>query len=131
MSMIEKIINDKDDLIKGNGASAEQIDSAEKQLGIKFATEYKEYLLQFGVVSFDGREFTGITPVERLDVVVITKEERARDTRGGRENYYVIEQTGMDDIVIWQDESGKVYQTYGVNEPKQIFDSLSDYLQDW
>ena len=128
MDRIIEVIEEKIDLIAGQGASKQEIELAEKQLGIRFASEYKEYLQKYGSASFDGSEFTGITPIERLNVVIVTKKERDRDASGERDNCYVIEQTGMDDIVIWQDESGKVYQTYGIEKPKQIFNSLVEYI---
>lgn len=127
MSRIEEVLNAKKKLIAGHGASEKDICSAEEQLNIKFALEYRDYLLRYGAVSYGGREFTGITPIERINVVSVTEEERARDI-DNRESFYVIEQTGMDDIVIWQNEEGKIYKTYGIEAPKQIYNSLEEFF---
>ncbi len=127
MREITEIIYGKDEYIAGNGTSEQQIAFAEEQLGVKFAPEYKKYLSQFGVVSFDGREFTGITPIKRLDVVSVTNEERSR-APVERKKLYVIEQTNVDDVVFWQDSDGVIYSTYGIGIPRKEYNSLSEFL---
>ncbi len=42
---------------------------------------------------------------------------------------YVIEQTHIDDIVIWQSEAGEIYQTVGGLKPEKIADGIIDYFQ--
>lgn len=42
---------------------------------------------------------------------------------------YVIENTGVDGIMIWQDTKGKIYQTKPESKPKKIVDSLAEYIE--
>lgn len=42
---------------------------------------------------------------------------------------YAIEQVHIDDIVIWQSESGEVYQTVGDSKPEKIANSIIEYIQ--
>lgn len=41
---------------------------------------------------------------------------------------YVIENTGIDVIIIWQDENGSIYKTNYDSKPKKIAASLADYI---
>ena len=41
---------------------------------------------------------------------------------------YVIENTYIDSIIIWQDKSGKIYKTVAGEEPKYLVSSLVDYI---
>ena len=60
-------------------------------------------------------------------MVAVTKEERDRDI-SNRGVMYVIEQTGIDYIDIWQGKSGQVYRTYGNEKSKQISNSLEEFF---
>ena len=42
---------------------------------------------------------------------------------------YVIEETHMDDIVIWQNAKGEIYQTAPNAKPIKICDSLAEYVE--
>ncbi|MDR3313690.1 MAG: SMI1/KNR4 family protein [Oscillospiraceae bacterium] len=52
-----------------NGVTEQQIIEAEQKFGLKFFSDYREYLSEFGIVSFGGHEFTGICSSTRLNVV--------------------------------------------------------------
>lgn len=125
-SIIE-VINSIDKLKTFKPASSEDIASAENELGIKFASDYKEYLSKFGAVIGDGIELTGIAKSAHRDVVKVTKECWDLNDKVPH-NMYVIEDSGIDGIVIWQDKSGKVYQSEPSSKPKKIASSLSDYI---
>ena len=43
-------------------------------------------------------------------------------------NMYVVESTGIEGIVILQDENGTIYSAAPNQEPQKIYDSLADYL---
>ena len=43
---------------------------------------------------------------------------------------YVIEQTHIDDIVIWRSASGEVYQTIFWGNPKKIAEGIIGYIQE-
>lgn len=115
------------DFVSGKGTETTEVGSAEKRLGLKFSDEYKQYLLTVGVASADGHEFTGITPIERINVVNVTEYERKNNpTVPG--NLYVIEQANIDGIVIWQSETGEIYQTMPNTNPVRLCNSLSEYI---
>lgn len=110
-----------------NGVDEESINDAEEQLGVTFSKEFRDYVKAFGDASANGHEITGITDNKRLDVVSVTLAERTRNPTIPIE-LYVVEQTGVDRIVIWQDASGSIYQTIPGGNLEKIFDSLSDFV---
>ncbi len=113
--------------VSGKGTDATEVGSAEKRLGLKFSDEYKQYLLTVSVASADGYEFTGITPIERINVVSVTEYER-KNNPAVPGDLYVIEQADIDDIVIWQSETGEIYQTVPNASPVRLCGSLSEYI---
>lgn len=126
MNDIIKTLKNAPDFIGGRGRSDKDIESAEKELGIDFAPDYKAYLKEIGLGCFDGHELTGICEDPRLDVVHVTKDQWK--TNPGAKNYYVIEEANIDGIVIWQDNSGKIYITVENSKPRLIADSMVDYI---
>ena len=106
----------------------EEIKAAEEKLGTKFSPEYREYALACGFASITGHEFTGICPAKRMNVVDVTLSERMKQSQSTN-NLYVVEQTNMDEVVIWQDANGTVYQTSPGKLPIKICDSLEEYLK--
>ena len=107
--------------------SMEQIADAEKALTLRFADDYREYLLSFGITSSDGREFTGICNSKRLNVVDVTLAEKSI-TPGIPQDWYVLEEANIDGIVIWQNSIGKTFQTQPGREAVKLADSICDYL---
>ena len=81
---------------------------------------------EYGAVTFSGHELTGICNSKRLNVVDVTKEERKYNKVP--EDWYVIEQANIDDIVIWQDTNGAVYQTMPNKKPIKLCNSLLEYI---
>lgn len=108
------------------GASLLQIENAEKTLKLKFASEFKECLHEFGAVSIGGHELTGFSADRNLDVVEVTKKNRERLNL--ERSRYVIEEAHIDGIVIWQDSNGMIYETAPNMEAKKIANSLTEYL---
>ena len=109
-------------------ATNEQIANAEETLGLSFAKEYKEYLLEFGCASIYGHEFTGICKAARLDVVSVTTEQK-NCFDGIPDDWYVIEETNIDGVVIWQNSGGKIYASAPKKLAEEIASSLADYLE--
>ena len=122
-----KALKNKPDFYMLSGATTEQIDQAEKALDVKFAKEYREYLSAFGVASVFGHEFTGICQSSRLNVVDVTISERQRNPSVPLE-FYVVEQANMDNIVVWQSNTGAVYQSAKKTSPVELCNSLYEYL---
>lgn len=125
---ITELLQDRSDLICGSGVGKSAISAAESTLGLRFADEYREYLLAFSCAIVDSRELTGICNVARTSVVPVTIAEWQANPNV-EHTLYVIEQANIDGIVIWQDGSGIVFQSQPNMPPEKIADSLVEYLQ--
>lgn len=119
IDLVKKLPN----LDKPKPASIQDIENAEKELGLKFSNEYKECLKEFGYIGAYATELTGI-----YDVVSVTKREWKLNPNVPH-NMYVIEEAG-DGIIIWQDASGYIYETLtGNDKPNKIESSLYNYIK--
>lgn len=127
MTDIVELIQKQLDLYVMKGASAADIETAERELGLRFAKDYRKYVAQFGAASFSNRELTGVCQSARLNVVAVTIYERSKVSVP--EDWYVIEQTNIDSIVIWQAATGAVYKTMPGYQPERICNSLAEYIQ--
>ncbi len=127
MSKIIEIVNTLPELLPLKPATAVQIIDAELQLRVSFADEYKEYLANFGAIMADGVELTGIAKAEYRNVVSVTKKERGLNPNIPN-TLYVVEDTHIDGIIIWQDTQGLIYKSHPESEPCKIAESLGDYL---
>lgn len=109
-----------------NGVEASDIVNAEKRLGIRFDEEYRNYLMQYGVVSFGSHELLGLGGDSYLDVV----EETLRERTAARfpKNCYLIENLGIDGILILQDTQGSVYELSDAGNRK-IAGSFGEYIE--
>lgn len=126
MNIVE-FINSLEDADTLGELDEKKVESAEKELGIKFAEDYRNYLLNFSYLSFEGVELTGIVDNSAFNVVDITKKEREENNLDFK--YYVISELGIDSILILQDEDGFIYEREFRKEPKKIFNNLIDYLK--
>lgn len=127
MTDIIELIQKQPDLYVMTGASAADVEKAECELGLRFAKDYRKYVEQFGAASFSNRELTGVCQSARLSVVAVTIYERSKVSVP--EDWYVIEQTNIDSIVIWQAAAGDVYKTIPGYQPERICNSLAEYIQ--
>lgn len=127
MKKIITLINSLPDMLPLTPASGTQITDAELQLRVSFADEYKDYLSAFGAIIADGIELTGIAKSEYRNVVELTKKEWELNPRVPH-TMYVVENTCIDGIIIWQDTNGTVYQTSPNTDPKKIAQSLEEYI---
>lgn len=126
MKDILNFIKNKSKFYSIGNISEENIKEAELILNIRFASDYRMIIKEYGAVTFSGHELTGICNSKRLNVVDVTKEERKYNKVP--EDWYVIEQANIDDIVIWQDTSGAVYQTMPNKKPIKLCNSLLEYI---
>lgn len=108
--------------------SKDKIVMAEQQLGLNFSQEFFDYIAECGIASITGHEFTGICTSERLNVVDVTRIEKHNNSQVPND-FYVVEQTNIDGIVIWQNDSGAVFQTKPGLLPIMICDSLEEYIR--
>jgi hypothetical protein len=127
MNIVEKIKKIKDLEITSNGrASEEEIIRAEKRLNLKFSKEYKEYIKEFGAISFFGNEWSGLNIDGYFNVVNMTEDERALN-ESFPEKYFVVENIGVDSIFIISNEDGKIYSIQ-YDKIEFLCNSLSEYL---
>ena len=126
MKDILNLIKNKSKFYSIGNISEENIKEAELILNIRFASDYRMIMKEYGAVTFSGHELTGICNSKRLNVVDVTKEERKYNKVP--EDWYVIEQANIDDIVIWQDTNGAVYQTMPNKKPIKLCNSLLEYI---
>lgn len=108
-------------------ASEEDVFKAEKELNLVFADEYKKYLLAFGAVQSDIIAISGIIDDYDYNVVNLTKRLKLSN-KNIPDNFYVIEDVGVDGLVIWQSSDGTIYQSIPNSKPVKIFGSLSEFL---
>lgn len=127
MSELIELMRCKNNFYTEKGVSIAEIEQAEKSLCIKFATDFNEYLQEFGAVSYGGHELTGFSSDKNLCVVEATQKNWRKHNVA--QNLYVIEETHIDGVVIWQDESGHVYQTSPASQPIKIANSLLEYIR--
>lgn len=107
--------------------TSQDIINAEHQLKLTFSDEYREYLLAFGCASVYGHELTGLTDIQRLNVVTQTLKERQSNPHITND-LYVIEVTNIDGIIIWQSSTGKIFESIYDSTPTLIHKSLYDYI---
>ena len=124
---IIKILKQKSDLLHGIGVDQKTISEAERELGLTFADEYKEYLKEMAIVAYSGHELTGLTKSERTNVVQVTRKKK-RISPSVPMDWYVIEDANIDGIVIWQDGQGKIYKTLYDSQAVCIASSLVDFI---
>jgi hypothetical protein len=127
MSNIVDIIKQLPDLLPLKGATNIEIDDALLLLRLNFSDEYREYLAHFGAIMADGIELTGIAKAKHRDVVTVTKQEWALNPNVPH-TMYVIENTGIEGVIIWQDANGSIYKTTPNAQPRKIANSLADYI---
>lgn len=125
---IVDVIRKLPDLLPLKPATDSQISDAESKLKVSFADDYKAYLKEFGAIMADGIELSGIAKSGHRSVVSLTEQERALNTNVSH-TMYVIENTCVDGIIIWQDTKGKIYQTKPESKPKKIANSLVEYIE--
>lgn len=109
-------------------ASPESVAEAEHYLGLQFAPDYKAYVQRFGAISACGIELTGVTTSRRLDVVAVTKMNRAMNSNIPLD-MYVIEDMAIDGLLILQDATGAVYSAPPHGVPRKVFNCLADYVK--
>lgn len=127
MSKIIEVIESLPDLISVGAATKMDVIAAENDLALQFSEEYKEYLYKFGAVLADDTELTGIAKSKNRNVICVTQREWEMNPLISHD-LYVVENIGIEGIIIWQDAKGKVYQSLPNKRAEYIAESLADYL---
>lgn len=128
MSKIINAVKQLKDLKTFVPATDKDIRSIELDLHVYLSDEYKEYLKNFGAVLADNVELTGFAKSECRNVVKVTTAEWEKNPGTKEKKMYVIENVGIDGIIIWQDQSGAIYETHPDAAAEKIADSMADYL---
>ena len=127
MSTIINTLKSFSDLLTLTPMEENEIVKAESKLSLTFAIEYREYMSEFGAAAVYGHELTGIVNSERLNVVSVTTREWRLNSQVPQ-NMYVVENPAIDGIIVWQDSSGKIFQSSPNSAPKAIANSIEEYL---
>lgn len=108
--------------------SENDINDAEKVLGLRFANEYRMYTMKFGAISANGLELTGVVNAPRLNVVNVTTSEKSLNPNIP-DDMYVIENTGIDGVLMLQNTRGEIFSISPASKPVKKFNSLAEYLR--
>ncbi len=128
MTDIHVALQNKPGFLAMTPVSDEQIQKAEAQLGVSFSKDYTAYVRAYGAVTYEGHELTGICKSSHLNVVNVTLEEREKNSDVPSE-WYVIEQLNIDNVSIWQDSFGGIYQVVPGSKPEKIHHLLVEYIK--
>ncbi len=119
----------------------EEIRKAEQELGVKFADDYVKCLLNYGKLSVGHTELMGMSYCDtssqksinlyrNRDVVYQTLSLKNLECHAHiPKNMYVIDDLGIEMFLVWQDETGAVYNTLPWSGPKKEADSLAEYIK--
>lgn len=127
METIIDVIRTLKGLVHMQGASQEAIQEAETKLQLTFAPDYKLYLIQYGVISANGIELTGIINSPRLSVVEATHRARTEDHLPA--NFYVIEELSIERCIVVQNPQGEVFRYTPSAGLYRVADNLTGYIQ--
>lgn len=127
MENIVDKINKIEKLFHAKGCTDEQVKTAEKKLGFSLPLEYVQYVREFGAISFYATEWTGLNVGGRINVVDVTEQERALNSNFPKD-CFVLENQGIDGIIIVADTDGKVFSIH-YEEKELICKSISAYLE--
>ncbi|MBR4334696.1 MAG: SMI1/KNR4 family protein [Clostridia bacterium] len=120
---------ENENLLKSvNGAPDEEIQKIEKNMGVIFASDYREFLSKIGACIINGHEIVGICEFSDMCVENVTSIVRQQE-KIIPAGLYVVENANIDGIVIWQDSTGTIYQTSPGKQPTRICDSLEEYIK--
>lgn len=108
--------------------SEKDIENAEKTLGLRFADEYRNYTKKFGAISANGIEITGVVSAPRLNVVNVTTSEKHLNDNIP-DDMYVIENTGIEGVLMLQNDKGEIFSIAPNSKPEKKFNSLAKYLK--
>lgn len=128
MSIIIEKIKEIPNLYQSQGASEIEIKQAESKLGLMFSTEFKDYLMSYGQISFLNTEWMGLKSDDFCDVVNMTLEARQNYSDFPNDKY-IVENLHFDDHIVLADSVGKVY-IWKNGEESLIHKTLGDYLDE-
>lgn len=128
MKRLEDILSTKHAVYHLDGCNEIDIVDAEERIGLTFAEDYIEYLKKFSLLSYDSHELTGLCSSTRLNVVDATLREK-NENEFLDDDMYLLETVGVENMSIWQNSRGEVFEVMYKQKPKKIYDSLLDYIE--
>ena len=128
MSLIIDKIKKIKKLYHAKGCTFKQIKNAQLELGIAFPEEYIDIVKEYGAISFYGTEWTGLNVDDYLNVVSVTKKEKAINSSFPAD-CFVLENQGIDGLVIICNETGEVFSLQ-YSKIEKIHNSISNYLDE-
>ena len=108
------------------GVTECEIRESESILNLSFADDYKAYLTEFGQLSANGIELTGLSNRKLTSVINLTQNERKLLSIPS--NHYVIEDIGVDGLIYTQDNTGSIYQLLPNRPITKVADNLMLYI---
>lgn len=127
MKNIIEELKSKTKLFQIGTVSQDEINNAENQLNLHFTEEYKNYLSNYGAISFGAHEITGLGVSGYLNVVTATEKERSLGEKFPKD-CILIENNGIDGLLTIMDVNGIVYSFDGTTK-KKIASSFSEFLK--
>lgn len=127
MSKIKDLISSIDGIKFIGACTSDEIDDAQNKLGLGFPEEYKEYLLNYGAIRFNGIELCGLNIDGYLNVVEATEQEKEANSSFPNK-MFVIEDLGIDAKLIVGDEEGNIYLLQR-DKKKLICSSFAEYVE--
>ena len=109
------------------GVTEDEIRDAESILNLSFAEDFKVYLSEFGQISANGIELTGLSDRKFTSVVNLTQNER--ELLSIPTNHYVIEDIGVDGLIYTQDNTGSVYLILPNRPITKVSANLVQYIK--
>lgn len=99
---------------------------AENNLNMKLPASYRKIIKEFGVISAGSEEFFGLGVEGYLNIVETTLDER-KLAKGDLEKYVVIQNIGMEGMLIVVSEDDQVYE-YTSGNFKNLHSSSGDFV---
>lgn len=127
MNKLSEIMLKMENLKILGGCTEKEIQVAEKTLDLIFPEEYKNYLLEYGTIRFNGVELCGLNVTGYLNVVEATEQEKSVNN-AFPEKMFVIEDLGIDAKLIVGDEKGNIYLLQR-DKKRLISNSFLEYIE--
>jgi hypothetical protein len=125
-------INDffeKNQIAKGQASTQEEINSAEKELGLKFDTDYIFFLLNYGGSMIKAKEIYGLINSELMgddNIIELTKSYRQNEE--GNIDWLIIGTDYSGNSIGINKEGNVVAYDHDFGELNILADSFEDYI---
>lgn len=127
MSEVMKVFSEIENLKAIGGCTMEQLNEAQLKLELNFPEEYKEYLINYGAVRFNGVELCGLNIEGYLNVVEATNQEKSVNPNFPK-GMFVVEDLGIDTKLVACDENGYIY-LFQRDKKRLLCTSFAEYVE--